>query len=142
MCYTYIEGHKKKLDDRGRKGLFVGFDKNSPSYLVYYPENNTVLKHRVVKFTDKFEVSEEPALDASLVDVSEDEDVDTTKNNIAEARAEPLAEHNDQAEPRSLPRSSRGVPPERLGIDDTGDHTKSLNMSMDVLYMMRVPTSL
>ena len=141
VCYTYIEGHKKKLDDRGRKGLFVGFDKNSPSYLVYYPENNTVLKHRVVKFTDKFEVSEEPALDASLVDVSEDEDVDTTKNNIAEARAEPLAEHNDQAEPRSLPRSNRGVPPERLGIDDTGDHTKSLNMSMDVLYMMQVPTS-
>ena len=34
---------------------FVGYDKCSPSFLVYYKEENKVMKHRVVSFTDKFE---------------------------------------------------------------------------------------
>ena len=59
---------------------------------------------------------------------------------LPEIEVESLAQH-DQAGQRSLPRCNRGVPPERLGINDSGDHTKALNVSMDVLYMMHVPTS-
>ena len=32
----------------------MGYDKCSPSYLVYYKEENKVMKHRVTNCTDKF----------------------------------------------------------------------------------------
>ncbi|RUS85697.1 hypothetical protein EGW08_006573 [Elysia chlorotica] len=48
-CYAYVQ-NPKKLDDRSRKGTFIGFDKGSPAYLVYFPETETVSKIRVVKF--------------------------------------------------------------------------------------------
>ena len=33
-----------------KKGIFVGDDRNSPAYLVFYPEDNRVLKHRLIRF--------------------------------------------------------------------------------------------
>ena len=54
ICYPYIEEYKKKLDPRSSEGIFVGYDKNSPAYLIYYPNSNIVRRHRTVKFTDKF----------------------------------------------------------------------------------------
>ena len=57
VCYSYTH-NAKKLDPRSKKGLFVGYDKESPSYLVYYPETRSVVKHHLVKFTDKFNTVE------------------------------------------------------------------------------------
>ena len=54
ICYPYIEEYMKKLDPRSSEGIFVGYDKNSPAYLIYYPNSNIVRRHRTVKFTDKF----------------------------------------------------------------------------------------
>lgn len=48
MCYAYRQD-KKKLDPRCDKGIFVGYDRNSPAYLVYYPNSGKVLKHRLIK---------------------------------------------------------------------------------------------
>ena len=48
-CYAY-KNLKKKLDPKCEKGIFVGYDRNSPAYLVFYPEDNRVLKHRLLKF--------------------------------------------------------------------------------------------
>ena len=36
-CYAYTQ-NAKKLDPRSKKGIFVGYDKGSPAYLVYYPD--------------------------------------------------------------------------------------------------------
>ncbi|KAJ8369136.1 hypothetical protein SKAU_G00091640 [Synaphobranchus kaupii] len=44
---------KGKLDSRCEKGRFVGHDKGSPAYLVYYPDKEKVQKHRLVKFVTK-----------------------------------------------------------------------------------------
>ena len=33
-----------------KKGIFIGYDRNSPAYLVFYPESNRVLKHWLIKF--------------------------------------------------------------------------------------------
>lgn len=49
--------NSKKLDAHSRKGYFVGYDKESPLYFVYYPKINSVMKHKVNKFTDKFEMN-------------------------------------------------------------------------------------
>lgn len=46
-CYAY---NKEKLNARCEKGIFVGYDKNSPSYLVFYPDTGKVIKNRLVKF--------------------------------------------------------------------------------------------
>ena len=54
VCYAYIQD-KKKLDARSQKGIFVGYDKYSPSFLVYFPECDTIKKVRCVKFTNKFD---------------------------------------------------------------------------------------
>ena len=57
ICYACLHG-QTKLDPHSRKGHFIGYDRNSLAYLVYYPENRTVVKHRLVKFTDQFENKE------------------------------------------------------------------------------------
>ena len=51
VCYPY-NIKKTKLDNRSVKGIFLGYDKGSPAYIVYYPNSGKVLTHRVVTFTD------------------------------------------------------------------------------------------
>ena len=51
-CYALIQ-NPKKLDDRSMKGIFVGYDKCSPAYLIYFPNKNVVKRVRVVKFIDQ-----------------------------------------------------------------------------------------
>ena len=48
-CYAYKQ-NKQKLDPRCTKGIFLGYDKESPAYLVYIPETGKVMKYRVVYF--------------------------------------------------------------------------------------------
>ena len=71
-CYTYTQ-NKQKLDARCSKGIFVGYDRNSPAYLVYYPETGKVYRHRVVKFVSNLERKSE----------SELEHVQTKKNDVS-----------------------------------------------------------
>ena len=49
VCFAYVQ-NAKKLDPRSKEGIFVGYDKRSPSYLVYYPETGKVDRVRRVKF--------------------------------------------------------------------------------------------
>ena len=41
MYYVYVQ-NPKKLDARSRKGIFVGYDKNSLLHLVYHSETKQV----------------------------------------------------------------------------------------------------
>lgn len=50
-CYTYQKDRGKDL--RSEKGFFVGHDKDSPAFHVYYPSKGKVQKHRQVKFVTK-----------------------------------------------------------------------------------------
>lgn len=53
-CYAYIQ-NKKKLDDRCERGIFLGYDTQSPAYLMYFSEKNDVKRVRCVKFNEKLE---------------------------------------------------------------------------------------
>ena len=66
-CYAYVQ-EKKKLDARSSKGIFVGYDKSSPSYLVYFPESDVIKKVRCVRFTNVIDINkpEERSNDVSL----------------------------------------------------------------------------
>ena len=59
-CFAYVQ-NAKKLDPRSHKGIFIGYDKESPAYLVYYPESNKIEKVRCVKFIDKFDTEDSPS---------------------------------------------------------------------------------
>ena len=48
-CYIYNHNHKK-LGSRCTKGVFIGYDKNSSAYIVYFPESGKITRHRLVKF--------------------------------------------------------------------------------------------
>ena len=58
LCYPYIETYKKKLENRSYEGIFLGYDKYSPSYFVFDRETNKIKKHRVVEFTEKYPQNE------------------------------------------------------------------------------------
>ena len=45
VCYAYVNEYKQKLDARSKAGVFVGYEKNSSSFLVYYPETKQVKRH-------------------------------------------------------------------------------------------------
>jgi len=66
VCYAYKQ-EKKKLDSQCTKGIFVGYDNNSPSYLVYYADTERVLYNRLVKFVRK-SVAECKTLDLEMSD--------------------------------------------------------------------------
>lgn len=61
-CYAYRHDHSK-LDSRSDKGIFVGYSRNSPAYLVYHPQTRKVSKHRLVKFITKSSVEQETQTD-------------------------------------------------------------------------------
>ena len=52
-CYAYTQQHKAKLDERGKKGVFVGYDRSSPANLVYFPDIRKVVNCRLVHFVSK-----------------------------------------------------------------------------------------
>ena len=54
VCYAYVQ-NAKKLDPRSKQGIFVGYDKGSPAYLVFYPDSNKVgtLLYCLTKITYK-----------------------------------------------------------------------------------------
>ena len=56
-CHVYAQ-NPKKLDARSRKGIFAGYDRNSPSYLVYHSETKQVERARCVKFIDHFQTEQ------------------------------------------------------------------------------------
>ena len=81
-CFAYEQEHKK-LASRCSKGVFVGYDKNSPAYLVYYPKNGKVMKHRLVKFMKKNSVEQCTQTD----ELSEDSNV-CERNDLESTRSE------------------------------------------------------
>ena len=47
----------EKLDGCSKKGCSIEYNTKSPSYLLYYLHSNSVLRCRVVRFTEKFEIN-------------------------------------------------------------------------------------
>ena len=54
-CFSYIQ-NKMKVEPC-KKSIFVGYDKQSPAYLIYFLEAMAVKEVRCVKFTDSYDNS-------------------------------------------------------------------------------------
>ena len=48
-CFAYIQG-TKKLDDKAKQGIFIGYDHYSPAYFVYFQSTGKISKVRMVSF--------------------------------------------------------------------------------------------
>ena len=53
-CFCYVQ-NKTKLEPHCEKGIFVGYDKQSPAYLIYFPETMVIKRVRRVKFTNSYD---------------------------------------------------------------------------------------
>ena len=54
VCYGHVNEQKKKLDPRSKSGVFVGYDKNSAAFLIYYSDSKQVKRHGMVTFTNLY----------------------------------------------------------------------------------------
>ena len=77
-CYAYKQ-NKRKLDTRCTKGIFVGYDRGSPAYLVYFPETGKVMRIRIVKFNEKSVTDKQTQTTVSNTDSDEDDDFEQTR---------------------------------------------------------------
>ena len=81
-CYAYKQD-KKKLDPRRTKGIFLGYDKESPAYLVYIPETGKVMKYRVVKsLTTRKGVDQQTQTGRALPD-DDDDDLMPSQHSVS-----------------------------------------------------------
>jgi len=91
VCYAYVQ-NKTKLDARAEKGIFAGYDRSSPAFLVYYPHQNTVKKIRCVKFTERLDNVESVEL---LLDSAKPEaEMPIHENENANVRRYPIRDQN------------------------------------------------
>ena len=134
VCYAYIQ-NPKKLDPRSREGIFVGYDKSSPAYLVYYPASMKVEKVRCVKFFDSPEL-----VDAGKVDQIE-EDIDT-RPNITPEIEQPVTAEEKSVSPQveegghRYPTRTRNRPTylDEYVVENIPDSTA--NLAVDYCYRM------
>ena len=66
-CFSYVQ-NKTKLEPHWEKGIFVGYDKQSPAYWIYFWETMAIKKVRCVKFTDSYDNSTLLKLDNNTED--------------------------------------------------------------------------
>ena len=137
ICYAYLHG-QTKLDPHSRKGHFIGYDRDSPAYLVYYPENRSVVKHRLVKFTDQFENKETKDIVNDLFPSQFDNDQEDIATELETQHDEPHPDcREEQIEVQGrYPKRTRKLP-ERLG----DYYVDNDNESCDQCYFVNVPTS-
>ena len=94
VCYAYVQ-NKTKLDPKTEKGIFVGYDRSSPAFLVYYPDEDNVKKIRHVKFAEKFDSVHE---NVNSVEATEPE-MSKPENGQESIRRYP---NRDRAKPKYL----------------------------------------
>lgn len=114
-CYAY-KHDQKKLDPKGKKGIFVGYSKNSPAYLVYNPHSRRVSKHRLVKFIRKNSIDQQTQTDEYDTEI---QGYKTVKPSDEEKVDGPQRENNTE---NQLP--SEDKKKESTGNADVSQHDK------------------
>ena len=142
-CFAYVQ-NAKKLEARSKEGVFVGYDKGSPAYLVYYPEANKVEKVRCVKFLEqnvcvpKIE-NDEILSPTPLTTV----DTDVGDQQTTEDRdAVDVSENEDSGEDSRYPKRIHNKPKHLDEYVLDGDLEDDVNYTVDYCYRVaNIPTT-
>ena len=122
VCYAYQHTHKTKLDPRTKRGIFVGYAKMNPAYLVYYPDMNCVREYRCVKFVDCENEEAQPDLVEESNEVVDDDSSVVTETNDTHVHVE--ANENE----RRYPKRNRKTP------TYLNDYAHTVNNTVDYCY--------
>lgn len=148
-CYAYTQ-NKQKLDPRCRKGIFVGYDRNSSAYLVFYPENSKVYRHRVVKFLSNLDSEEKGVVSVRESEqIQEDFDTDDIvnqnkrnsgskdekKTEITQGRSECMFENKEPSFEQRYPTRERR-PPVHLADYETEFDDDQVMMNINYCYKL------
>jgi len=142
VCFAYVQD-KKKLDARCEQGVFVGYHKESPAYLVYFPKKDVVRKVRCVSFTgldreDQYENEDEPDLCSRFEPTVKGKNSDQ-KVSEETGTQEPV---NDKAEDTNVKESSRYPQRERRAPaylnDYATDHVNVVDHQVHVDFCYRL----
>ena len=113
-----IYTREKEVRCQKCKRYFVGYDKASPSYLVYFPECDVIKKVRCVRFTNIFEINKPEEMSLDVTSQRDDfviEQKPVYVNDCDNVDIEPESVHSDE-------RTNNANP-----IDETTD-----NVNLDV----------
>lgn len=100
-CYAY-KHDTKKLDPRCERGIFVGYSKKSPSYLVYNPLTEKVSKQRLVKLIKKGRIEQQTQTDDYETEIQGYEDTESTdETSIDVSQSENKTDNHIQNEDES-----------------------------------------
>ena len=147
-CYAYVE-KKLKLDPRAKEGIFVGYDRCSPAYLVYFPTTGKVGKYRRVKFISKgkgMDISKQSEMVPELEEGSKDHEIGVRqKPTILEERAEANLEHEevpciDESRGRKYPGRERKTPAYLRDYDTDFEDDQAM-INIDYCYYAAFPKS-
>ena len=94
-CYVYMQG-AKKLEERGVKGIFVGYDKGSPAFLVYMPSTGKVIKHRIVRFPKG--VAKTSGIECTQIQLDSDEPDFAINPRVGDVTPEMVPHETDETE--------------------------------------------
>ena len=135
ICYPYQQ-NAKKLEPRSKRGYFVGYDRDSPSYLVYYPETKAVMKHRLVKITEKFQRT------LPIADLEPIPDVPSLPKPSILLDEATLTDATVESQTTRYPKRNRQVPNylndyDLTSVDETSDSVNHI----DFCYMLDVSQS-
>ena len=137
MCYAYLQ-NKKKLDPRCERGIFLGYDSNSPAFLVYFADEDTIKRRRCVtfneKYTEKVNKPEEIEADHHYTPEVEiqDEIVEIAENNDAENSVQPE---------RRYPERERRKPKHLENFVTNDDDVDTVNSTLHYCYRISHPST-
>lgn len=79
-CYVLIEDHKRgKIEKKSEKGIFVGYDIDSPGFRVYVSNNNDVISSSNVLFDEQTET--ENFTDLEILSTEKEEKIRESKDS-------------------------------------------------------------
>ena len=123
-CYAY-DHSAKKLDPRSKKGIFFGYDRQSPAYLVYLPETNSVRRFRCIKcFNELYYAKDDIDNDKLSGDENVDDDQDFVRPPNPTINTGPVVEAEAPVNPVAgdIPDLEEIIPPIPVQtVDDAND---------------------
>ncbi|GAB1609461.1 hypothetical protein Ahia01_001231700 [Argonauta hians] len=96
-CYA-LKQNPKKLENRSEKGIFLGYDKGSPAYLIYFPDTEKIQKVRVVNFS---EIPPE-VVPEEEEELNHDKNTEITTKNESESKNEYFTSQRTRQKPKYL----------------------------------------
>jgi hypothetical protein len=137
-CLSLVQG-AKKLDARANEGIFIGYDKYSPAYLVFDPDTQVVRKVRCVKFLSKSSEKTDEEVQSSRPDETREKNPDVLGDDDDDDMHEIQRDADDEpvqgVENRRYPTRERSKP---KWLSDYVEKVTDSTVDLDFCYKVGV----